>query len=562
MNHAIDPPKVRLLTWCVAGLAIGIACWSIAIYFDWSNNRSEMVGLLTASGIEDATVVSRVLREPVAHHAQLDTARALVFSLLNAPPLDRLAAAERVAAKADRRERLEHAFALARGALRQQPNSWEAAMLQGATTYLLWSLDRDRRLYTESETWQEPLINAWREAPGRLEPRRILGTAYLELWPALSADKKRFATDLLRDTFEQDPSAFSRLGPIWLETMSDTDRALEIIPDSPQAWAITGRYFGAGNRWPRFQEAYIRGLDSRERELTARLADGEQRLTLGDTTTSRNRFARVIGDAPPDQRFVPLVDRALRLYPAGLQTAGTGDSMTRWLRFAIDLASIGKPSLEPSGINRLGGVVQSLTPPESALAALVGGDATLAERLERLDRTHASSAWAPYLIAKARWLLEHGNPAEAQSTLARVGAMGPWNAVYWQAQRDVAIARDHREDQLEAELWLDRIAARSWSGDAWTGPHTGSGRPAYHLVMLSAVDAPGMVVEIASLPPRGGVLRLRLDGTTISVEPVRARSLEVRVETPVMAGLHLLEWSILTDGDAIPGLVRLVPGAP
>lgn len=558
MDPTIDPPRHHLLRWTAAGLAMAAAIGSIAIYFDWSTNRKEMVRLLTSSGIEEARVIERVEREPVAHHARLDTARALVFSLLNAPPLEGLAAAERVAAKDQRRDRLEHAFELSRGALEQQPNNWEAAMLQGATTYLLWSLERDRRLFTESETWQEPLIKAWREAPGRLEPRRILGTAYLELWPALSAEKRRFATDLLASTFDQDPDAFARLGPIWLETMTDTDRALEIIPDSPRAWEIAGRYFANGREWSRFREAYLRGLDSRERELTARLADGERRLTLGDTTSSRTRFARVIGDAPPDRRFVPFVDRALRLYPAGLQTAGTGDSMVRWLHYAIDLASVGKPSLAPSAINRLGGVVQGLPPPESALAALAGGDATLAERLERLDRTHESSAWAPYLIAKARWLLANGNAAEAEFTLERVGTMSPFDAIYWQTRHEVANARDDRESRLEAELWLQRIATDTWDRGSWTGPRGGKRRGNFQLVMLTDRDADGVVVEVGTLPAQGGVLRLRLDGETIHVAPVSSRSRQLRVETPITAGAHLLEWAILTEGEATPGAVRLM----
>lgn len=556
---AADSPNTRALSWLLAVLALVAAWGSITMYLGWVSNRDDLLTLLGDAGIAEQPVLERVRREPVVHHAQLDAARAMVFALLQAPALESLPAAERSSALASRRAHLESAHALARSALTVQPNSWEAAMLQGATTYLLWSLERDRRLFTASETWQEPLIKAWREAPGRSEPRRILGTAYLELWPALSADKQRFATELLATTFAEDADAFQRLGPVWLETLSDTDRALEIIPDTPRAWDRTSRYFAERGQWSRYRDSHLRGLDSLERQLAATLADGERRLTLGDVFTSRTRFARVIGDAPPDLRFVPYVDRALGLYPAGLQTAGTGDTMEHWLLFAIELSAVGLPSLEPRSIDRLGGVVQGLSPADAALAALAGGDPSLAERLERLERSHSSAAWTPYLIAKARWLSARGSQAESAATLDRIGTLRPLDAAYWSIRQAVALAQDDRPHRLEAELWLSRIAAESWPPDEWAAPTAGPSRGQHRLVMLAARDASGLDLEIAGAPATGAVVRIRLDGASVLVAPVGPRVRSLRVEAAVTSGLHLLDWSTLAGGETSPGAVALAP---
>lgn len=541
----------------IAGILCLIAAGaSIADYAEWSINRDRLLAILDAAGLNDDSVLARIQRESTIHHARLDTARALLYEQLRVPALERLPAAERQAALAERRKQLRTAHELARSALRMQPNDWEAAMLQGATTYLTWSLERDRRLVTAADAWQEPLIKAWREAPGRNEPRRFLCTAYLELWPALSAEKKRFATQLLEATFADDADTFQRLGPVWLDTLDDTEQALKIIPDTPRAWELVARYFAERARWSRFSEAHQRGLESLERQLEARLEEGRLRLTLGDEYHSRTRFARVIAESPPDLRFVSYVDRALSLYPAGLKTAGTGDSMRRWLEFAVELAGVGIRALEPSSVGRLAGVVEGMAPHDAALAALASGDSNLAERLERLERSHTSARWTPYLIAKARWLLDHGDAAEAAATLDRIGTLRPREAVYWAARRDVAHALDDRAARLEAELWLERIAAQVWRREAWTAAEGRRGH-ARQLIMLTARDAQALRIEIAAVPRRGGVVRIRLDGATLSVAPISPRTRSLLVDAALPRGLHLLDWTVLAGGEILPGSVRL-----
>ena len=551
----------------LAALAIAIAC-AIGVYAaatsyrDWARNRDRLLAELEQAGVVSAEVFERIEHEPVTHHAQLAAARALVFQMLEAPPIKTLPADEQAAARARRLGQLARAHTLSRAALALQPNSWEASMLQGASTYLTWSLVRDRRLFTRADAWQEPLIKAWREAPSQGEPRRILGTAYLELWPVLSPQKKRFASTLLRDTFAEDPSAFERMGPSWLDTVEDVDRALAIVPDAPRAWAVAARFFAAKRRWRRYRQAYLSGFDSLQRALESRLAEGEERLALGDIYHSRTRFARVIGDAPPDRRFVPIVDHALAVYPAGLQRAGTGDAMIRWLRWTLRLAASGIAGLTPASVNRLAGVVPELTPSEAAMAALIGGDLRLAERMERLESLHTTATWAPYLIAKADRLLALGDAPAAAASLAGVGVVHREHPRYWLVQRALANARDQPFERAEAERHLNNLRARWWPAASWRQDAAGDSTASAWLEMLPATGTDALSVRVAAAPETGCVVRLRLDGATVLVAAIRGAGQTLVAQAPLSSTPHVLEWTTLAGKQATPGRVSIERRTP
>jgi hypothetical protein len=541
----------------LAATCLLCAWWAVTVYTQWARSRDSLIAQLERAGVAAQEVYDRVQREPVAPHAQLDTARALVFQLLQAPPIDSLPAGAQQAGREQRLANLRTAHRLARGALVRQPNSWEAAMLQGATTYLVWSVTRDRRLFTESSAWQEPLIKAWHEAPGRPEPRRILATAYLELWPALSAEKRAFATDLLRTSFAEDPDAFKHLGPVWLETAADSDQAMAIIPDRPRAWEIAARHYAAHDHWRQYRRAYLNGLDSLERYLVERLEDGNRRRLLGDDFHSRTRFARVIADAPPDQRFVGYVDDALALYPAGLHAAGTGNAMPRWLAWSLKLAELGVASLAPASIDRLVGAIESLPPPKAAMAALAGGELHIAERLERLERDHRTLAWGPYLIAKADHLLTLGELGDAASTLNRVGSLARRRARYGLVKRRLA---EHQEDLpalAEADRMLRSMRSNAVPAGSWYPAPKEIARDGSLLEILPATAGASLAIQVATAPRRGCVVRVRLDGAIVAVAEVRRAGQMVRVEAPIANDLHLVEWLTLAGEPATPGRVLI-----
>ncbi len=544
------------------GVVLAAACllcawWSISIYAQWSGSRAALVTTLQQAGVTSQEVYDRVQREPVAHHAQLDTARALVFQLLQASPIESLPAGERQTTRDQRLSNLMAAHELAKRALVRQPNSWEAAMLQGATTYLVWSLTRDRRLFTDASAWQEPLIKAWNEAPGRPEPRRILGTAYLELWPALSPEKRAFATDLLRTTFAADADAFKQLGPAWLEIAADNAEALAIIPDRPKAWDIAARHYAQLGRWRQYSQAYLASLDSLERHLAEMLEDGKTRLELGDVFHSRTRFARVIADATPDQRYAPFVDQALALYPAGLQTAGTGNAMPNWLAWSLELAEAGIASLAPSSIDRLTGALAELPPHAAAMAALAGGSLHIAERHERLERDHTTSIWGPYLITKADHLLSMGELDDAAEALQRVGSASRRRPRHSLVARQLAELREDLPAIAAADRRLDEIRTNELPAGSWRKASQEVAAGGFMVEVLPAQDGDTLAIRVAAAPPEGCVVRVRLDGAIVAVAEVRRAGQELRIETPVSAELHVLEWMTLAGAHASPGTVRI-----
>ncbi|MCP4655647.1 MAG: hypothetical protein GY856_09535 [bacterium] len=536
----------KIVRLCLIGLCLLLSLAAFDGFRDWQVNRVELVALLRDSGLDvrNEAVIDRVQRERTPHHAKMLAARALVYDVLTDVPAT-------AAAGDSPADRLPAVRKLARQVLGTQPNSWQAAMLLGAATYLERSLNRDRRLVTAAAEWEEPLLRAVREAPGRDEPRRFLVAAYLEVWPYLSPEKKDFARRLLRESFAEDPHAFRRLVPAWLEVAEDVDDAFAPIPERPDAWLYLEYTYAERREWDRFCLAHRRRLNSLMRQLEERLDEAAERLRLGDFYHGRSLLLRVISTAPRDLRFAPIVTRALERYPAGLHGLASTERLRGWLRWALELSTVSLNPLPPRIVGRLAGAAGRLDPPEAALAALIAGEIHHAERLERLTDTLTIEAWAPYLIAKSQWLLERDQPAQAAATLELVDRASRKRMAFWLASERLARARGELVDLAEAQRRLASFRSREWPALVWQwrGNRT-------LLWLLPEAPAAGLAVGLNDVPPTGAVVELRWDGRTVALQPVYAdQDLELRLDVDTRP--HLLELRMLAGGQVYPGRVRL-----
>lgn len=528
------------------GLCLLLSLAAFDAFRDWQVNRAELVALLRDAGLDvrNAAVIDRVRRERTPHHAKLLAARALVHDVLaNAPT-----AAAAGGASADR---LGAVRELAGQAIATQPNSWQAAMLLGAATYLERSIGRDRRLVTAAAEWEDPLWRAVREAPGQNEPRRFLAAAYLEVWRYLSPEKQDLARRLLKETFAEDPLSFQRLVPAWLELAEDVDDAFALIPERPDAWRYLEQTYAERREWDRFCLTHHRRLNSLMRQFEERLEEAADRLRLGDYYRGRSLLLQVIATAPRDVRFAPIVTRALERYPAGLHGLVSTERLRDWLRWALELNTVSLNPLPPRIVGRLAGAAGQLDPPESALAALIAGEIHHAERLERLTDTLTVEAWAPYLIAKTHWLLERGQTTQAAATLELVDRASREKMDYWLVSEELARARSELVDLAEAQRRLASFRSREWSALAWQwrGNRT-------LLWLLPEAPAAGLLVGLNDVPETGAVVELRWDGRTVALQPVKAdQDVELRIEVDTQP--HLLELRMLAGGQVYPGQVRL-----
>ncbi|MEM6796582.1 MAG: hypothetical protein AAF725_21605, partial [Acidobacteriota bacterium] len=400
-------PRERRGSQAVAALAVIAALVSLLSTTSWARHRSELLSVLSDAGIEDADLIRRLERETTPHHAQLAAARSLIYKTLSVQH-DGDAEERRILVS-----QLPQAEDLARGVLESQPNSWQATMLLGTSVYLRWSLDRDTRLYTESSRWERPLQKAVADAAGHPEPKRILATAYLEVWHALSPAKREDAKALIARVFSDDLRAFEALSPIWFDLGGmSLDESLEVVPRAPEAWAQVERAFAQAKRWQPYITAHRNRLDALEAKLEKQRDEGEKRLRLGAFVDSRSRLLRVVHQSPPSARFLPLVTSALELYPPGLHGLASTTHLEPWVDWSLELSRLGLDGLPADAMGLLlDAIVDDDFPPsKAALMALRADELYQAERHERLAQPLTLYVWAPYLIAKAERLVEEGRP--------------------------------------------------------------------------------------------------------------------------------------------------------
>jgi hypothetical protein len=492
-------------------------------------------------------------REPDTWHARLELARTLFASASSISPSEPEQAASSPAATL---HRLERARRLAASVAVERPSSWEAAMIEGAATYLGWSLQRDRRLLTEPEEWEAPLLRSISVAPGRPEPARFLAAAYLELWPALSRGKKESARDLVARALV-DRRTFEVLVEPWLRTADSRAQAFSAIPRQPWAWERLQQIEGRDADWEGFRLARLHWYAALERSMRANLAEAEARLQGGDAVRAHLLFLSVL-QVPPRRRFLPYVESSLAQCPAGPGGGSFGPSLQGWLDWSLDLCLWkGCPLPEPV-LRRLAGLSGALPPETAALAAVLGGNLAEGEVYQRRADDPWGALWGPYGIAKARALAKsRDNLGEAERALDSVHPLWKQSAPYWTTRLGLARAAGDGVGEAEALRQLAGLRRSEWSFRDWTLRD-----PAPRLDLVPAAASPGIAIEILALPDAGAAVEVRLDGEVAAISGAK-RGDVLTVRHPLRPGLsYLLEVDAVSGGQLVPGSVRLLPASP
>ena len=532
---ALALPLLALAALLLAGL---VAWQALAL----GTLREQLENRLLAAGISESGTLARLRTETSPERARLSAARLVVHRVISASEAERPRAAAL----------LPEVRELAREVLRRQPSDWQASMLLGTATYLEWSLARDRRLFTEAATWEKPLQHAIEQAPTRLEPKRLLATAYLEVWYALSPAKKKIAREVLREVFASDQRAYRALLPAFIESTPNYEEIFAVIPAEPEAWADLEKIYGERRAFGALAAAHERRLAALEARLAARYEEAAKRIAGGDFFRSRSLLLRNVIEAPPSLRFAPHVARALELYPPGLHGLASVDSLRGWLDWLLDLDRLGIHPIEPRLIGRLLDAVGEIDPPTGALGSLVAGDLYQAERYARLNEAPQLENWGPYLIARARREIADRKFAEAREKLDMVYLGTQRQAPYLLARLELAQGLGDAGGIALARAELARRQKSEWSGLEWRNAGKRS-----RLELLPSRAARGLEIEIQEAPGWGSLIEVLLDGRSLGTPVVQNGQL-LRLQTPIDARLHVLEIEPLVVAEIVPATVRLL----
>jgi len=495
-------------------------------------------------------VAERVRRDPDPVRGRLAIARALLAESFDQRIFSRLPQREAIEEASRVGERLELARSLAEAAFPARPAAWQAPMIAGAATYRLWSMRGDPRLFRERSAWEGPLLAAAALAPGQDEPPRLLAWARLELWPALSEAEKADTRRLLQRAFSDFPT-FTRLAELWLAAADSRDDAFALVPETPQAWQQVLRIYAARSDWVSWVLAHGRWKSSLRRDLVRRLDDVGQRLRGGDEVGARTLALGIVAEAPVDAAMRDLVEQSLTLCPAGEAGPAYAPAFRRWLRWHIDRFLADRPGVSPNVARRLAGSAGEPPAAEAALAELSAGDVAAAELWERRAESLITEAWAPYCIAKSRWLARRGDAPGARNVLAQ--ANRSWRGTPLELMARLEVAEAARDDIAvrTARAGLGALAAAEWPSTAWRW-QKGDAR----LDIVAASDSVGVELAVDVAPPRGCVVEVRLDGAILATTVVAASTL--RAMAPIAAGFHWIEIDPVAGGGIVPGHTHLL----
>lgn len=332
---------------------IGLAAVSVAQLLSYRAGQRSLEELARETGVlaQDPALLEAISREPDPWRARLRVARMLLASAI-AEPRPEPAVVLR---------RLEVARGLASGVSLERPASWEAAMTRGAATYLEWSLRRDRRLLSQPEEWEGPLLRSLELAPGRPEPARFLAAAYLELWPALSRSKQESARRLLAGAL-RDRATFEALIEPWVRTAGSYQEAFSAMPAAPWAWERLQQIAAEDADWPGYSAARHRWYAALEAQMRRDLAEAEARLSGGDTDRAQLMFLSLL-QAPPRRRFLPQVESALAQAPPGPASPSLAPAFRSWLDWSLDLCRLRRCPMTQPVLSRLAGLAGATGPP-------------------------------------------------------------------------------------------------------------------------------------------------------------------------------------------------------
>lgn len=347
-------------------LGLTLAAVSVWQLRRFRHEQGRLDRLARASGVlvYEPGLPEALSREPDPWHARLLLARTLFASIADASAVEAEepspGAPAAPAAPAATLRRLELARRLAASVAAERPAAWEAPMIQGAATYVSWSLQRDRRLITEAAEWEAPLLRSLAVGPGRAEPARFLGAAYLELWPALSRGKKESARLLMARALA-DRGTFETLVQAWLKTADSRAQAFSAIPRQPWAWERLQQIAAAEADWDAYGEARLRWYDALERSARANLTEAEARLQGGDQVGAHLLFLSVL-QVPPRRRFLPYVESSLSQCPPGPGGGSFTPYLQAWLDWSLDLCLWKRCPLPEPMLRRLAGLAGAPDP--------------------------------------------------------------------------------------------------------------------------------------------------------------------------------------------------------
>lgn len=543
--------------WSGAALRVAFAVAGLALAFGTLSQhraleaaREEAFSWLAREGVTlDAAALGR---EPDPERVRLRAARAVLAAELDPARSQQGLPPERAARETARR--MEEAARVGREVLARRPASWEAALVQGAATYLGRVQTRDPRLFTAYRDWEAPLEAALRLAPSRREPVRFLAAAYLESWPALSPRKRRIAQGLLAEVI-RDSENLDRLLDLWLDTAADRREAFSVLPDDPAVWERLAQAYARRGDLQGYAAARGRQEEALLSQLRRDLLTADRLRGQGNLEEARLLYLSVAVRARPEARYLELIERALERCPPGLVDRKTAERLAPHLARALDRCLLAGCEIQPVALKRLSRFVRDLSPPQAALASLFAGDLPRAELYERRSQGMGTEPWAPYLTAKARRLAASGRVDEAREALSLVNLSWQRRPLYWQARLEVARAAGDLRDTAEAQARLAAAARREWPATAWIWR-----RGVARLEMVTGAPAAGLAVTLDQVPASGAFVELRLDGAAVGAFPVRPAAGTPPVllaAVPLGRGLHVLEVEGLDGSQILPGSVEL-----
>ncbi len=539
-NRADRGVRIRRL---VATLAIlGLAAVATVHHYRWLAAQSALAAEARAHGLagpELAEITTRMRRE----------GDPLAARLVLAARLFDLEVASREPGSPASAERLLATRELAREALREAPASWQAAMLLGATVSLERSRNRDARLYSLARDWERPLVVAGELAPAELQPRRLLAAAYLEVWPALTTEKRVKVEGLLREAFLE-PHTFDRLYGPWVAIAGSLERAATLLPDRPLTFKRLAATAFERKSWSEYAALSARHREGLLKSLERDLAAAGKAVDGGNLPSARRHYSTVLAEAPVDAASVELVERALARLPPGPASESQVRAADAWLAWAQPLCLVRTCPLSPAAMGRLASLAgTALSGDDAAFATLAAENRNRADLLERRSDELWSEAWAPFVTLKAKQQAARQEIAAARETLLT-------------AHRSFRV-------RLAWRVLAERIAAVGvvagppLSRDLWEASDWWFERGASRLDLLPSRAASALWLDFPK-PVSGGaggagaLLEIQWDGRALLPLALAAGEASLRLPVAVMASEpHLLEVRV-RDGDLRPAArVRL-----
>ena len=547
----------RGLRFGLVALTLLAASWSVAQYLDWRAEQRRLRDFLDRAALNEVfpELRQRVRRANNPMTARLRATRPLVAYyldpvwLLQVPQEQQRQAYERSVAT------LAEIQALSAEAMARRPTSWEAAMVHGASTYLLQPGSNLAVSTANLDTWERPLRRAEELNTGYLEPARYLAVAYVRHWQSLSSQQRKTARETLRRAFS-DTRTFNLIIEHWLRLVPDRREALALVPDEPFAWERLARIFERRTEWALYLECRSRYAAAENRRLSDLLEEAEARVAGGDYRRGTDLFHSAARAVLPDVHNLALIERVLDRMPAGPVSAAAARGLRGWLEWALELGLVGEVPLSPERLRRLVGHTADIRLYERALASLLAGDLAAAEQSERRRQGPFDRPWGPYLILKSEALLERGAIDDARLSLLRVDESWSDHPTYLRAGRALAEARGDVAAIEEIDGQLDVAAAERWKGGQMLWSDTSA-----QLTAVPSRSASGLVITFLETPPHGQPIEVLWNGASQGVF-VTLPGEPLEVEVDVERRPSLLELRSADRRPFTPGVIALKGAAP